>query len=187
VDLLTHVFLPLTVAFVLRPELFDHPAVLGLGVFGLLPDFDKFLGQPGLLHSLVTLVPICAGILLIERWYRDRWVYAPVVTVFIGSHLVLDLIDGGPVPALFPFFERGLGLQYPAQTVFGRGPIGLWIEGPLITTQAAAPRPGYNTYGFLTGEGIAWALVFVVIFIGLRHQSDLYNSVSASKSGGDRT
>ncbi|WP_436926773.1 metal-dependent hydrolase [Halosimplex amylolyticum] len=169
-DLLTHLFLPLTVAFVLRPELFNHPATFGIAGFGVLSDFDKFLGQPGLLHSLVTIVPICVVILAIERWYREEWRYAPVLSAIIGSHLVLDLIDGGPVPLLYPFVERGLGLQYPAQTVFGRGPIGLSIEGQIMTTRMAAPRPGYNAYGFLTGEGIAWALVFVIVFVGLRRQ-----------------
>jgi len=111
VDLLTHLFLPLTVAIVLQPELFDHPAALGLAGFGLLSDFDKFLGQPGLLHSLVTIVPICGLIRLCDWTYCGKWTYAPVVTAIIGSRLVLDLIDGGPVPVLYPFIDRGLGLH----------------------------------------------------------------------------
>ena len=167
-DLLTHVFLPLTLVYIFRPDLFDHPATLGLAGFGLFSDFDKFLGYPGLLHSLVTVVPACLLVLGVERWYRGEWRYAPVVAGFIGSHLVLDIIDGGPVPLLYPFVDRGIGLQYPARTVFGKGLIGLRIEGPVVATRAAAPRPGFNTYGFLTGEGIAWLLVFLVVFVGFR-------------------
>jgi len=168
VDFLTHVFLPLTVAYVLRRDLFDHPALLGLAGFGLLSDFDKFLGTPGLLHSLVTIVPICAGILLVERWYRGQWVFAPLVVGFVGSHLVLDLVDGGPVPLLYPVVERGLGLQYPARTVFGQGTLGLSIEGPLVSARATAPRPGFNSYGFITGDGVAWVLAFLILYVGLR-------------------
>lgn len=174
-DLLTHLFLPLTVAFVLRPELFDHPATLALAGFGVFSDFDKFLGQPGLLHSLVTVVPVCLLVLGVERWYRgdEGWQYAPVVAAFIASHLPLDLIDGGPVPLLYPFVEEGIGLQYPARTVFGSGPVGLSIEGQLVTTRAATPRPGYNTYGFLTGDGIAWLLVFLLVFVAYRRRERL--------------
>jgi len=170
VDVLTHLFLPLTVAYVLRPVLFDHPATLGLAGFGVFSDFDKFLGQPGLLHSLVTVVPVCLVVLGVERWYRGEWRYAPVIAAFLGSHLLLDIIDGGPVPLLYPFVERGFGLQYPARTVFGAGPLGLWIEGPLMTTRTASPRPGFNTYGFLTGDGIAWLVVFLVIFVAFRRR-----------------
>ena len=65
-DLLTHLFLPLTVAYVLRRELFDHPATLGLAGFSVLSDFDKFLGHQGLLHSLVTIVPVCLVVLAVE-------------------------------------------------------------------------------------------------------------------------
>lgn len=167
-DFLTHVFLPLTVAFVLRPDLFEHPATLSLAGFGLLSDFDKFLGHPGLLHSAVTVVPICLAILVAERWYRGGFRYAPVVVAFVGSHLALDVLDGGPVPLLFPFVEEGIGFQYPARTVFGEGPFGLWIEGPLVTLREAAPRPGHNTYGFIAGEGVAWLLVFAIVYVGVR-------------------
>lgn len=183
-DLLTHVFLPLTVAYVLRRELFARPVAFGLAGFGLFSDFDKFLGEPGLLHSLVTVAPLCLGILAVERWYRGGWQYAPVVAGFISSHLVLDLIDGGPVPFLYPFVDSGLGLQYPARTVFGVGPVGLTIRGPVVTTRVTAPQPGYNTYGFLTGEGIAWAIVFVVLFVGLERRRREPGSTVATADGG---
>lgn len=165
-DALTHVFLPLLVAYVLRQELFDSPELLLLGGFGLLPDFDKFLGVPGLLHSLVTLVPISLAVLAAERWYRGEFAYGPVIVALIGSHLVLDFVDGGPVPLLFPFVESGVGLQYPARTVFGQGPLGIAIEGPVATVRVAAPRPGFNAYGFIRGAGVASLLAFLAVYVG---------------------
>lgn len=186
-DLLTHLFLPLTVAYVLRRELFGHPVTLGLTGFSVLSDFDKFLGHQGLLHSLVTIVPICLAVLAAERWYRGEWQYAPLIAGFMSSHLLLDLIDGGPVPLLYPFVEQGLGFRYPAQTVFGTGPVGMSIRGPLVDTKTAAPRAGYNTFGFLTGDGIAWLLVFVVVYVGLRRQKRSEQSVTAAADGGEET
>lgn len=165
-DALTHVFLPLTVAYVLRHELFASPNHLLLAGFGLLSDFDKFLGMPGLLHSLVTLVPISLGILAVERWYRGEFLLAPLVVAFIASHLVLDFIDGGPVPLLFPFVEPGIGLQYPARTVFGAAPLGVAVEGPIAAIRVATPRPGFNAYGLVKGAGIASLLAFVMIYTG---------------------
>ena len=184
-DLLTHLFLPLTVAYVLRRELFDHPATLGLAGFSVLSDFDKFLGHQGLLHSLVTIVPVCLVVLAVERWYRGEWRYAPVVAAFVSSHLLLDLIDGGPVPFLYPFVEQGVGFRYPAQTVFGSGPVGMTVRGPLVDTKMAAPRPGYNTFGFLTGDGVAWLLVFVVLYLALRRRDRAGGRVRTAADGGE--
>lgn len=183
-DLLTHLFLPLTVAYVLRRELFDYPGAFALAVFGLFPDFDKFLGEPGLLHSLVIVVPVCLAILAVEGWYRGGWWYAPLVVAFIGSHLVLDILDGGPVPLLYPFVEQGVGLQYPAQLVFGADPVGLAVRGPLVTLRVTTPRSGYGEYGFLTGEGIALALTFVVLFVGLGLRDRRDESTVLAADGG---
>jgi hypothetical protein len=164
-DFLSHLFLPLTAAYVIRPEVFDSPWALGLAGFGLLADLDKFLGTPGLLHSLVTVGPICGAVLLVEYWWRDRLVWSPVIVALIGSHLVLDLLDGGPVPLLFPLIKTGIGLEYPVQTVFGQGPVGLQFEGHLVGLRTTAPRPGYNSYGFIQGTGVASLLLFVLIYV----------------------
>jgi len=164
-DLLTHLFLPLTAAYIVRPELLNSPWTLGLAGLGLLSDFDKFLWTPGLLHSLVTIVPICGAILLLEYWWRDRLRWSPVIVALIGSHLVLDIVDGGPVPLLFPLVKTGTGLEYPVRTVFGQGVIGIQFEGPLVALRTTAPRPGYNTYGFVQGAGVASMLLFGLIYI----------------------
>lgn len=60
----------------------------------ILPDFDKFLGRPGLLHSLLTTAPI--GIYLLAR-HQDAWTHGSLATFFLFSHLALDRLDGGPV------------------------------------------------------------------------------------------
>lgn len=166
-DFLTHLTLPLTVTYVLRRDLFPSAPYLLLGGFGLLSDFDKFLGMPGLLHSALPLAGISLVLLGVERQFRGRLVYAPLVVALIWSHLVLDVVDGGPVPLLFPLVDHGIGLQYPAQTVFGEGLLGVRFEGPLVTLRTVTPRPGYNTYGFIQGAGVASALAFLTVYVGL--------------------
>jgi len=164
-DFLSHLFLPMTAVYVVWRERFDSPWLLGVAGFGLLPDVDKFLGMPGLLHSLVTLVPFCLAVVGFEYLFRGRLAFSPVVVALVGSHLVLDIVDGGPVPLLFPLVETGIGLQYPAQTVFGQGPFGLHLEGPLVSLRTVAPRPENNTYGFIQGTGVAGMLLFGTVYL----------------------
>lgn len=184
-DFLSHLFLPLIAAYVLRRELFDSPWFLGLAVFGLLADFDKFLGMPGLLHSLLTLGPLCAGIVGLEHTLRDELTVSPVVVGLIGSHLVLDFVDGGPVPLLFPLIETGIGLQYPANTIFGEGLLGVRFDRPLASLRTTAPRPGNRTYGFIKGAGVASMLLFGLIYLTDQWQnraSQFRDSTSANTS-----
>jgi hypothetical protein len=170
-DFLTHIFLPLTVAYVLKRELFETPAHLSLAGFGLLSDFDKLIGYPGLLHSFVTLTPICLALLAGERWLRGRVVLSPLIVAFILSHLLLDFIDGGPIWPLLPLIDTGIGLQYPVQTVFGSGPVGLTFQGPIVAIKIGMARPsGFNSYGFINGFGVASLLSFLVIYVGLYQQ-----------------
>ena len=165
---MTHIFFPLTVAYVLKQELFETPAHLSLAGFGLLSDFDKFLGQPGLLHSFVTLTPICLTLLAGERWLRGRVVLSPLIVAFVLSHLVLDFINGGPIWPLLPLIDTGIGLKYPVQTVFGEGSVGLIFQGPLIALKTGMTQPsGFNSYGFINGFGVASLLSFLVIYVGL--------------------
>lgn len=169
-DVLTHLFLPITVAFAVYREWFDSPAWFGLAGFGLLADFDKFLGAPGLLHSLVGVVPASVVLFAAGRYF-DRPTAARLAIAFLWSHLLLDVIDGGPVPLLFPLFETGIGLQYPAKVVFGAEPLGVAVRGPLLALRTTAPRAGFNAYGFLNGFGIASALTFAAIYVGARSKS----------------
>ncbi|WP_336000337.1 metal-dependent hydrolase [Halorientalis halophila] len=169
-DFLTHLTLPLTVAYVIRRDLFPSPPYLLLGGFGLLSDFDKFLGMPGLLHSAVSLAGISLVVGGAERQFRGEMEYSLLIVCLIWSHLLLDLVDGGPVPLLYPFVESGIGLQYPVRTVFGEGLLGLRFEGSPVSLRTATPRPGHNTYGFVKGGGVASALAFLAVYLGLRNR-----------------
>lgn len=180
-DFLTHLCLPVTVAYVLYREVFDSPVTLLLAGFGLLPDADKYLGTPGLLHSLVTLVPIALILLAFERVLRGKTTYATIAVGLAFSHLVLDFVDGGPVPLLYPFVLEGVGLQYPVRTVFGEGLLGITFRGPLAKLRVVAPRPGYNTYGFIQGAGVSSALAFLAVYVGTR-----WNGERMSLAGGSR-
>lgn len=163
-DPLTHVFLPLTVVYVLRPEFFRFPHRFLLGALGLFSDFDKFLGVPGSLHSLIVLTLLILVMGGVERLLRSRLVVTPIAATFLLSHPLLDVLDGGPVPILFPITTDGIGLRYPARIVFGTGVVGFTIEGPLVSLHGASPRPGYNSYGFINGFGVASTLLFFVIY-----------------------
>ena len=180
-DFLTHVFLPLTVAYVLYPELFEQRYLLVLGGFGLLSDFDKFLGIPGLLHSLVTLVPLCIALVVVERRLRGRAAYSPLVAGFVLSHPLLDIIDGGPVPLFAPLIDAGVGLRYPMEVSFGEGPLGIVFEGPLLALATATPRSGFNTYGFINAFGVASLVLFAVLYVGLEHRAHSTTEASEAK------
>lgn len=166
-DFLTHLFLPLTAAYVLRQEWFATPFHLTIAPFGLLSDFDKFLGAPGFLHSLLALIPLSVGAVVAERLATGRLSVTPLLLALVWSHLLLDLLDGGPVPLLYPLVETGIGLEYPARTVFGTGLLGVAVDGPLVAVRTAAPSPGFNTYGFIRGFGVASMLLFFVVYAGL--------------------
>jgi len=194
-DLLSHLFLPLTAVYVLREDLFRRygPWALLLAGFGVLPDADKFLGVPGVLHSVVTVGGGCLVVMAIEHRIRGLAV-SPVVAGLVVSHLVLDLVDGGPVLLLYPLLDTGIGLQYPARVVFGTGALGVWIDGPLVALRTGTPRPGYNSYGFVQGAGVASALLFWVVYVGDRvrlvRQSDregssFYDSTLSGEESND--
>lgn len=163
---LTHVFLPLVVAYAVRPDLFAEPRRLAIGAFGLLPDADKLLGMQGLLHGLVALIPIVALLFVLEWRLRGRLTYATLSALIVGSHLLLDFLAGGPVPLLFPLVDSGIGLTYPMTVSFGEGPLWVAFEGPLVGLTTGSPQPGYGTFGFIDGFGVASTLAFLVVYGG---------------------
>ncbi|TYL36428.1 hypothetical protein CV102_22660 [Natronococcus pandeyae] len=179
-DALTHVFLPLTIAYVLRRDLFQQPQYLLLGLFGLVSDLDKPLGVPGLLHSLVTLVPICLILIVIDYWYRDDTTYGLLTSAFVLSHPVLDILEGVTVPLLYPLVATGVGFTYPMTVVFGPDAGALWfaLEGPPVALEFGEPRLGHatdpdvteNTYGVIDGYGVASTLTFLFVYGGLEWQ-----------------
>ena len=175
-DALTHLFLPLLVAYALRPDLFERPRYLALGLFGLLADLDKLIGIPGLLHSLVTLLPICVGLLLLEWVSRSRCHYSAIASGITLSHLPLDIIEGVTVPLLYPIATTGVGLAYPLGLAVGPEAGQLWFAfdgvpialefGNLKTGHAVSDAVDSNEFGFVNGYGTATMLAFLLVFVG---------------------
>lgn len=164
-DVLTHIFLPLTLVFVIKRDVFDsHPAVYLLPLFAVLPDMDKFLGSPGLLHSLLTLIPIVLVIFLIEKGVDKSSRYSAVIALFVFSHLLLDFLEGSPVSLLYPLERVGIGLEYPIEVVFGEGTLGATVRGSVEIVKKV-PESGFNAYnGLVSGFGVASLLLFGTIF-----------------------
>jgi len=104
-DVLTHVFLPLTLIYVVRRNF--NEKLFPLALLAVLPDFDVFTGiHRGLFHSLVFLAPLSALIIGVEYAVSKRLRYSPIALFFLYSHLALDFLSGG-VPFLYPFVELG--------------------------------------------------------------------------------
>jgi membrane-bound metal-dependent hydrolase YbcI (DUF457 family) len=170
-DLLTHLFLPLTVAYVLRPDLFDSPWHLALAGFAVAPDLDKLLGLQGAFHSAITLGVAAAALVALERRRRDDATYAVLIAALLYSHLLLDVLDGGPVTLLYPLVDVGIGLRYPAQLVVGDTVSATGIRNPLPSVHAAEPTRGHATYSLVNGYGVLSALTFVVVYLGSEYSA----------------
>ena len=166
-DVLTHLFLPIAVAYAVRPDLFPSPWYFALAVFAVLPDFDKLLGTPGLLHSIFAVGAIGFGGALLERRFSGTKTYTTVATLFMASHLLLDFLDGGPVTFLYPLIETGVGLEYPTQIVFGDTVQDVAVRNPLPRVHAGATNSSREAYSLVNGYGILSALVFVTVYLGL--------------------
>lgn len=167
-DLLTHIFLPLAALYVLKKEAFNPPYHFILVSFAILPDFDKFIGMPGLLHSFVTLFLLILAVLLLEKLVKGTSRYTGIATFFIGSHLVLDILDGGPVPFFYPFIKSGIGLEFPLKIAFHSLSFS-FLDAP-IQLVYAVPRTGFNTYELLSGFGVASLILFVIVYWEMRRQ-----------------
>jgi len=165
-DVLTHLFLPITVAYAVRPCLFPSPWYFALAMFAVLPDFDKLLGIPGLLHSVFAVGAIGLGFGLLERRLSGATTYATVATVFLASHRLLDLLDGGPVTFLYPLIETGVGLEYPTQIVFGDTIQDVAVRNPLPRVHADATNSNREAYSLVNGYGILSIFVFITVYLG---------------------
>jgi hypothetical protein len=176
-DVLTHLFLPIAVAYAIRLDLFPAPRYLALAVFAVLPDFDKVLGTPGMLHSLLGVRIVGVGAVLVERQLRNSSIYATLAVGLFASHLLLDFLDGGPVTLLYSVIKTGVGLDYPTTIVFGTGVTDVAVQNPLPRVQAEAANPEREVYPLLNGYGVVSALVFVIVYVGFE---------SRAGSGGDQ-
>lgn len=171
-DALTHIFLPLTAFYVLKREAFQPPYLLALGLFGILPDLDKLLGMPGLLHSLLTLIPLAVVAYLAERSTRGTATYSSAISLLVFSHLLLDLLDGGPVTFLYPLTKTGVGLEFPLVVTFHS--FGFSFHNALVKLVYGIPEPGFNSYGTFSGFGVASLFLFALIYLGTSSNRKLF-------------
>lgn len=170
-DVLTHIFLPLTLLYVVKRKLFNpNPAMFLLAGFAVLPDLDKYFGFPGLLHSIVILVPVILTVFLVEKLCTGSKKYTVVIAFFVFSHILLDFLGDGMVTPFYPFIRTGVSLQYPLTIVFGEGFLGATLRGPSIEVVKGVARPGFRAYpGLVSGFGVASLLLFVITYL---HGSD---------------
>jgi len=164
-DVLTHVFLPLTLMYVVKRD-FDEK-LLPLALFAILPDLDVFTGiHRGLFHSLVFLAPLSALMIGAEYALSRRLRCSPIALSFLYSHLALDFLAGG-VPFLYPFVELGVGVEFPFVIRFG-GSISIVDVVPKLVY--CYPKPVHGEVNAFSGFGVASALLFVVIYWSLGRQ-----------------
>lgn len=163
-DLLTHIFLPLTAAYVLRREAFGSHYYLLLGLFAVIPDFDKFVGMP-YLHSLIGVGAIAVVLLSVERVVRGSNFYSGIAGLFLLSHLFLDVLEGNAVPLFYPLVNAGVGLTFPLKVTF-HSPTFSFVNVPARLI-CDVPHMG-GTYPLFSGYGVASVLLFAVVYWGLR-------------------
>lgn len=87
---------------------FDRRRVAWLWPLTILPDLDHFVGVPrASLHNLLVLLPTAVLWVLAARdpRYEQRREWGLLATAYLGSHLVMDMFNGGWTP-LFPFTDR---------------------------------------------------------------------------------
>lgn len=180
-DALTHLFLPLTVVYVLLPDRFTAPRLFVLGVFGLLPDADKFLGVQGTFHSVLLIGIVIALLLAATRYTDSPREYAVIIAALLASHLVLDLLDGGPIFLFAPGLSPGFGLTFPTTISLGASPTSLGVTQPLPEIHNTEPvRQGAATYTLITGYGVLSMLVFAVI-VGGKHVRTMTRSANGAQ------
>jgi hypothetical protein len=149
-DALTHVFLPLTLIYVVRRDF--NEKLFPLALFAVLPDFDVFTGiHRGLFHSLVFLAPLSALIIGAEYAVSKRLRYSPIALFFLYSHLALDFLAEG-VPFLYPFVELGVGVEFPFVIKFG-GSVSIVDVMPKLVY--CYPQPVHGEVNAFSSFGVA--------------------------------
>lgn len=168
-DLLTHVCLPVTATVALAPSVLRSPSKLATVGFTVVPDADKLVGTEGFFQSLLVLGPLALALFGVERVVRGTRVLAALATAFLASHLVLDVLDGGPVTLLYPVVESGVGLRFPAVLTFGDGVVPVSVHGPLVRLAADPVRTAGREYTFVEGFGVASLLLLATVLAGRRY------------------
>jgi hypothetical protein len=160
-DILTHIFIPLIFLYAIRK--LEREYVL-LIPFTLFPDLDKFIGIP-LLHSLVVEFGIflifCGIECVIRKDVKCR--YSTIAMIYILSHLIFDIFDGGPVYLLYPFVDVGVGLEFPMKLVVSNG-IEFKDAIPKVAVYTTPHRAGVYG-GVVSGFGFIAMLTFLLMIL----------------------
>jgi len=108
-------------------------------------------------------------VLLLEKLVKGTGRYTGIAAFFIGSHLFLDVLDGGPVPFFYPFIKTGIGLEFPLKITFHS----LTFSFQDVPTRLvyAVPKMSF-TYELLSGFGVASLVLFVIVYLGTRRQRE---------------
>lgn len=160
-DILAHVFIPLTMVYFLKKKLNPY-YIFMLAFLGLLPDLDKVIGLPGILHSMITLTIIILPFLIIEKFTKKSWTYTSIIAFFIFSHLLLDLLDSSPIFPFYPLTNIGLIIEFPMKISFTNSSFS--FIGPPLQITYIKLETGLNTYGgIISGFGVTSMLLFVTL------------------------
>lgn len=97
-----HIFIPITILLIFSKRLkINQKNIILLSFFGALPDIDIFLFHRATFHNMFILaIPI-----LIFIFYKDMREISGIICFYLGSHLVLDILDGG-IFLLYPFYNK---------------------------------------------------------------------------------
>jgi len=158
-DILTHIFLPLTLVYVLRRDF--KAKHFPLALFAILPDFDVLTGiHRGLFHSIIFLAPLSALMLVAEYTFKRRLKYSLIAVFFLYSHILLDFLAGG-VPFLYPIVNQGVGVEFPFIIRFGESISIVDVTPRLVYNY---PQPVHGEVDAFSGFGVANAALFLLLY-----------------------
>jgi membrane-bound metal-dependent hydrolase YbcI (DUF457 family) len=158
-NILTHIFLPLTLVYVLRSDF--KAKHFPLALFAILPDFDVLTGiHRGLFHSIISLAPLSAVMLATEYAFKRRLKYSLIAILFLYSHIILDFLAGG-VPLLYPIVNQGIGIEFPFIIRFGESISIVDVTPRLVYNY---PQPVQYIDASFSGFGVASTALFLIIY-----------------------
>lgn len=175
-DILTHIFIPLIFLSLFKKEILEKPLfiLIIIGIFGVLPDVDKFLGIPGFLHSFLVLSLILALILFIEYVANREIFYTVIIALLLYSHLFLDILDSSPVALLYPFFDETFHIEFPLKVNFNNFIIS-FSEIPLKIVIGKIDFNFESYTGVFTGNGVLSMLLFCLVYLQMKRDYNKFH------------
>ncbi len=148
-----HLVVPLLALLIVSKK--EHQKyILLLAPLAIAPDFDTFVSQHrALLHNM--FIPLL--LLLLGYVIKEKKTIFTIASVYIASHVVLDMFDGGVV-LLYPFYNKMAFVD--ASLVMSKA-------GGLIATFNYGFKP-YDTvwetaYGYISDSIGTGIMVFVLL------------------------